>query len=74
MSWRIDSKTKSRKVAEMNELTAIVEMVIGNNQQKKEDSQNNTQVIQFEMDRDQLAKVIGEINTIQKQLNKFANQ
>jgi len=73
MSWRIDSKTKSKKVAEMNELTAIVEMVVGNNQQKDK-NQNNTQVIQFEMDRDQLAKVIGEINTIQKQLNKIGNQ
>jgi len=35
MSWRIDSKTKSKKVPEMNELTAIVEMVIGDNQHKR---------------------------------------
>lgn len=26
LSWRIDSKTKSRKVSELNELTSIVEL------------------------------------------------
>ena len=30
LSWRIDSKTKSRQIADMNELTSIVELKLNN--------------------------------------------
>lgn len=32
ISWRIDTKTKSRNVGDMNELCSIVEMVLQNPQ------------------------------------------
>lgn len=39
MSWRIDSKTKSRHVTDMNDLTAIVELNIGTEQTKEKGGQ-----------------------------------
>jgi len=72
MSWRIDSKTKSRRVPEMNdELTAIVELVVG---QKQQSGGPQSQVVRFEMDRVQLKQMMTEITFIQTQINKFKDQ
>ncbi len=83
MSWRIDSKAKSKKEAELNELTTIVELVLGNKTADKKDSQvrctdqllalHSIKVIRFEMDKEQLDKAMLEINAIQKQLSKFSS-
>jgi len=68
MSWRIDSKTKTRTTPELNELTAIVELTIGRPQVLKEE----TKVVRFEMDKNQLDKVLFQINSLQQQLSKFS--
>eukprot|EP01118_Nematostelium_gracile_P010347 TRINITY_DN3553_c0_g1_i1.p1 TRINITY_DN3553_c0_g1~~TRINITY_DN3553_c0_g1_i1.p1 ORF type:complete len:145 (-),score=44.56 TRINITY_DN3553_c0_g1_i1:15-449(-) len=66
LSWRIDSKTKSRKVNEMNELTSIVEMKLASSEKKQ------SEVVRFEMTQDQLKKVLAQVNHIQQQITKFA--
>jgi len=68
MAWRIDSKAKSRNVPEMNELTTIVEMVVGDQTTKDK----GAEVIRFEMDKDQLQSVLQQVNQIQKLLAKVS--
>ena len=67
LSWRIDSKTKSKNINEMNELTTIVELTVNKKDTGKSD------IIRFEMDRDQLSSVLGQINDIKKHLTKFSS-
>ncbi|EGG18316.1 hypothetical protein DFA_03810 [Cavenderia fasciculata] len=62
MSWRIDLKTKSKDVPEMNEPTSIIEFNLSSN------LKNDNKTIRFEMDRDQLHDTLEQINNIQKHL------
>jgi len=62
ISWRIDVKTKTKAVSEVNEPTAIVEMSIGKNKDQDQ------KLVRFEMDKEQLAQVLLQINNIQQQL------
>jgi hypothetical protein len=39
MSWRIDSQAKTKKQSDLNELTTIVELVLGNKSKEKNESQ-----------------------------------
>jgi len=68
-AWRIDVKSRTRNSnAEINEPIAIVEWTL--NSQDTAKSQNNntnaTKVVRFEMDRDQIASTLHQINSIQK--------
>ena len=65
MTWRIDSKAKSRTQNELNELSAIVELNLQN--------ENNTKVVRFEMDKTQLDRTLDQIKNIQKQLTKYSS-
>ncbi|GAM19882.1 hypothetical protein SAMD00019534_030570 [Acytostelium subglobosum LB1] len=74
LSWRLDLKTKSKDVPEMNEPTAIVEMDVSktsnNTATTTTDGKKSLQKIRFEMDRDQLQDALEQINIIQKHLQK----
>jgi len=65
IAWRIDSKTQSMAAAELNELTAIVELNLSAN--------NNVEVVRFEMDKAQLDQILEEVTAIQKHLLKYAS-
>jgi chaperonin cofactor prefoldin len=70
LNWRIDSKAKSKKEAELNELTAIMEFHLSNHQ----NPQNVTsKVVRFEMDQTQLNSALSQIKSIQQQLSKFTS-
>jgi len=62
ISWRIDVKTKTKAVTDVNEPTAIVEMNIGKNKEQDQ------KLVRFELDKEQLAQVLLQINNIQQQL------
>ncbi|KAF2071957.1 hypothetical protein CYY_006732 [Polysphondylium violaceum] len=64
INWRIDLKTKSKNVNEMNEPVSIVELKLKNNNNKL----NSNNIIKFEMDKSQLEETLQQINNIQKHL------
>jgi len=64
IAWRIDVKTKTKSGDEINEPTAIVELSIGRPKQEPEAQK----LVRFEMDRDKLARVLLQVNTIQQQI------
>jgi len=63
ISWRIDVKTKTKALTEVNEPTAIVEMNIG-----KTNKEQDQQLVRFELDKEQLDQLLLQINNIQHQL------
>ncbi|EFA80769.1 COMM domain-containing protein 1 [Heterostelium album PN500] len=69
MSWRLDLKTKSKDVEEMNEPTAIVELDLTKNLRSSTEKKQQQQKIRFEMDRNQLQDTLEQINIIQKLIN-----
>ena len=79
LSWRVDvkAKTKSSGAEELNEPTAIVELVIGANnsvdvtefQQSKDDK-----VVRLEMTHEQLQEAVYQINRIQSLIEKITTQ
>eukprot|EP00026_Physarum_polycephalum_P019658 Phypoly_transcript_21778.p1 GENE.Phypoly_transcript_21778~~Phypoly_transcript_21778.p1 ORF type:complete len:179 (+),score=35.15 Phypoly_transcript_21778:62-598(+) len=60
IAWRIDVKTRTKTAADLNEPTAIVELTT--------DSGKKQKLIRFEMDKEKLAHVLQQINSIQEQL------
>ncbi|KYR00545.1 COMM domain-containing protein 1 [Tieghemostelium lacteum] len=64
MSWRIDLKTKTKDIEEINEAVSIVELKLSNSI----NSSNSNKLIRFEMDRAQLENTLQNINNIQKHL------
>jgi len=79
LSWRIDSKTRSRGSAntnaapEVGELTAIVEMTISPPENTGKAPEAQKEVVRFELDQTGLAHVLQELNSIQKQIQKLAS-
>jgi COMM domain len=68
ISWRIDTKTKTRRVEEMNELSAIVELVVGNGITPTRDSE----VVRFEMNAEELSAMAARIEAIQASIEGLA--
>eukprot|EP01105_Mastigella_eilhardi_P005272 TRINITY_DN17013_c0_g1_i1.p1 TRINITY_DN17013_c0_g1~~TRINITY_DN17013_c0_g1_i1.p1 ORF type:complete len:206 (-),score=96.47 TRINITY_DN17013_c0_g1_i1:80-697(-) len=66
ISWRMDVKTKSRDIAEMNEQTAIVEITLNNG--AKEDTQQSA--VRFELDKTQLGSMVAQIEEIEAQIKR----
>jgi len=66
-SWRVDMKTKSNSVDEIQEPCGIVEMRLASTLKKP-----SVDVFQFEIDRTQLASVMTEIQAIQARLAQLA--
>eukprot|EP01116_Phalansterium_solitarium_P004272 TRINITY_DN15232_c0_g1_i1.p1 TRINITY_DN15232_c0_g1~~TRINITY_DN15232_c0_g1_i1.p1 ORF type:complete len:203 (-),score=31.67 TRINITY_DN15232_c0_g1_i1:82-657(-) len=70
LQWRIDSKSKSKNVDDLNnELTAVVELSIGGPRGDKAEPQ----AVRFEMDRAQVSTVLEQINAIQAQVSKLSS-
>eukprot|EP01132_Coremiostelium_polycephalum_P005769 gene5769-7179_t len=67
MSWRLDLKTKSKQEEDLNEPSAIVELKLKKNNTLST-SNNNSDLIRFEMDKNQLEETLQQINNIQKHL------
>jgi len=68
-AWRIDIKSRARNSTnEINEPIAIVEWTLNTNTQNPSNVQHDdaTKVVRFEMDRDQIASTLHQINSIQK--------
>ncbi|KAN0029630.1 hypothetical protein ACTA71_007762 [Dictyostelium dimigraforme] len=65
ISWRIDVKTKSKEISEINEPVSIVELKLKNN---NTNINNKNDLIRFEMDKNQLEETLQQINSIQKHL------
>jgi hypothetical protein len=70
MSWRIDTKTKTRHVEEMNELTTVVELVLGSGITASKASQ----VVRFEMDANQLKSMASQVEMIQDRIESLGGQ
>jgi len=72
LTWRIDVKTKTKTVSELNEPTAIVELSIQPNKSTSpasaSSSTSQSKLVRFEMDKDQLTQALRDINNIQQQL------
>jgi hypothetical protein len=66
LNWRVDTKAKSRKSGELNNMTAILEMTVG-----KKQTSDTARVIRFEMDKQQLDDLLKEFTKIQNQINNF---
>lgn len=64
-AWRIDVKTKSRTVAEMNDPVAIVELKV-----KGDDKERDTRSVRFEMDNAQLEEVLSKLSVIEGVIQK----
>eukprot|EP00112_Aurelia_sp_Birch-Aquarium-sp1_P007133 Seg1778.10 transcript_id=Seg1778.10/GoldUCD/mRNA.D3Y31 product="COMM domain-containing protein 1" protein_id=Seg1778.10/GoldUCD/D3Y31 len=67
-NWRIDLKTHSRHLEQINTPVAIYELEVG-----KHDSKNETEKIRFEMDSDQLNETLMKMERIKDRINKFGN-
>jgi len=66
-AWRIDIKSRTRSTnTEINEPVAIVEWTLNSHDTSKSQNNNTTKVVRFEMDRDQIASTLHQINSIQK--------
>eukprot|EP01100_Stratorugosa_tubuloviscum_P011598 TRINITY_DN519_c0_g1_i1.p1 TRINITY_DN519_c0_g1~~TRINITY_DN519_c0_g1_i1.p1 ORF type:complete len:215 (-),score=97.93 TRINITY_DN519_c0_g1_i1:50-637(-) len=61
--WRIDVKSKSRYIQELNEPTAIVELTLARQQ-----SVDQNKLVRFEMNRQQLKEVISQLDNLQQLL------
>ncbi|KAL6051977.1 hypothetical protein QOT17_018841 [Balamuthia mandrillaris] len=73
LSYRIDVKTKAKNVAEVNEPVALVELILDQppSQQsvaEKKNTKTSAATVRFEMDREQLADVIAQIDCIQQHI------
>jgi len=79
--WRIDVKSRTKNVPEINEPTAIVELKIGNTTANNNNTNNNnnsstntstststTNIVRFEMNREQLNNTVSQFNSILEQL------
>lgn len=70
LSWRVDVKTASNSSAEMNDPVAIVEI---QSEAGHKSSEASSQVLRFEMNRNQLADLTSTLENIQKSMESFAN-
>ena len=61
-SWRIDVKTKSKHIKQLNEPTAVLEFDV------KQDDQVN--VVRFEMDAAQVANMLDQLQRIEAAMTK----
>ncbi|KAN0016113.1 hypothetical protein ACTFIU_006067 [Dictyostelium citrinum] len=70
ISWRIDVKTKSKEINEINEPVSIVELKLKNTNTNNNNNNNSNKndLIRFEMDKNQLEETLQQINSIQKHL------
>ncbi|EGC39791.1 hypothetical protein DICPUDRAFT_26215 [Dictyostelium purpureum] len=68
MSWRIDLKTKSKEIKEINEPVSIIELKLKNNNTNSNTTNDENNIIRFEMDKNQLEETLQQINNIQKHL------
>lgn len=71
LSWRVDMKTASRNVPEINEPVAIFEFgsesgVKGNNNMAVQ------QAVRFEMNRAQVGEMIATLDSIQKKIDEIS--
>ncbi|KJE97454.1 hypothetical protein CAOG_010128 [Capsaspora owczarzaki ATCC 30864] len=66
LSWRIDVKTKSRHVENINEATSIVELKIAQ-------LDKSTETVRFELNSDRMQFLVGQIEAIEKQLSAQAS-
>ncbi|XP_069109621.1 COMM domain-containing protein 1-like [Argopecten irradians] len=68
VSWRIDVKSQSKNVDQINEPTAIMEL------QLQGGSTKNTEVVQFEMDENKLLSVLQSMKDIESEISKYSQQ
>ncbi|KAK3093100.1 hypothetical protein FSP39_011050 [Pinctada imbricata] len=71
VSWRIDIKSQSRHVDQMNEPTAIVELTMG---KSAKESIDGTETVQFEMDESSLGTVLKNLKDIEDNISKYCEQ
>jgi len=65
-SWRIDTKSRVRNSnAELNESVAIIEWEINTNPSASQPKPDDSKVVRFEMDKDQILSTLHQINSIQ---------
>ncbi|XP_041354207.1 COMM domain-containing protein 1-like [Gigantopelta aegis] len=67
VAWRIDLKSQARHVDEINTPVAIMELHVGNSQQKEKAED----VLRFEMDENRLASVLSSMREIEEQINNY---
>ncbi|KAJ3429575.1 comm domain-containing protein [Anaeramoeba flamelloides] len=70
VSWRVDMKTNSKKISNINQPIAIVELLLSRNQQERED----TKSIMFEIDKTQISNLVNQIEEIESLLEKGIQQ
>ncbi|CAI8013435.1 COMM domain-containing protein 1 [Geodia barretti] len=63
VSWRVDVKTKSRHIDQINTPTGIIELQLG-----KEDSEKPEEVVRFEVDERKLGELLSQIQDIEQAL------
>ncbi|XP_033734449.1 COMM domain-containing protein 1-like [Pecten maximus] len=69
VSWRIDVKSQSKNVDQINEPTAIMELQLQGGGNTK-----NTEVVQFEMDENKLMTVLQSMKDIESEIGKYSQQ
>ena len=65
LEWRVDVQTKTATEDNLNQPSALVEMMIG-----KLNQEENNQVFTFEMDKSELNKFISQIKDLQDIISK----
>ncbi|XP_022088643.1 COMM domain-containing protein 1-like [Acanthaster planci] len=63
MSWRIDIKSQSKCIDQINMPTAIVELQLAENNSDKE-----VELVRFEMDEEKLAKITKDLDIMEAQI------
>lgn len=66
-AWRIDVKSNSKQIDDINEPTAIVRLSLSNA------SDSTSEVVQCEMDKADLGKVISELDRIQTRIDAISS-
>ncbi|XP_071791197.1 COMM domain-containing protein 1-like [Asterias amurensis] len=66
MSWRIDIKSQAKHIEQINTPTAIVELQIA-----EQNSDQEPDVVRFEMDEVKLAKITKDLDVMEEQLAAY---
>ncbi|XP_050405916.1 COMM domain-containing protein 1 [Patella vulgata] len=70
VSWRIDLKSQARRSEDINTSSAIMELQIGEHQNKDK----LTEVVRFEMDEDKLKDVLKSMQEIEEQIDQYCKK
>ncbi|XP_064622669.1 COMM domain-containing protein 1-like [Lineus longissimus] len=70
VNWRIDVKSQSKNIDQLNIPTAIMEFQVTEGLDKAKEPE----VVLFEMDEEKLTNVLSNMQEIEKQINAYCNQ